>query len=208
MPEKFPNDVGDTLVGGAVDAALEDAASIGGNLANAGKSTHKFMTGSRAVIKLNGKLAGFAHSVTFRVNTSQVDVLTIDDWTPYEIAPSRVSVEGTLGMFYVPGKGASSELLQSNVLSFLHHRYITIEIRDRKTDELIFTTNKAVITSRYQELKAGELSNVVLNFKALGWADEMVPKFADGHSGGDAGSKSLVENLVGDVVKDVTSFFS
>ena len=201
MPKKFPNDVGGTLVDGLVDAAQEDLASIGGNVANAGKTVHKFMTGSRAVIKINGKLAGFAHSATFRVNTSQTDILTVDDWTPYEIAPSRVTIEGTLGMFHIPGKGASAELIQSNVLSFLHHRYITIEMRDRKTDQLIFQTNKAVITSRYQEVKAGELSNVVLNFKAMGWVDEMVPKFADGHNNKEEGG-------IGGLIGQVADFFS
>jgi len=186
MSKGFPNDA-PTAGLLSVENLLSDVGALGGGLTSllkgTGKAENKYMTGSRAIIKINNKLVGFAHSVTFRVNTSQTDILTIDDWTPYEIAPSRVSIEGTLGMFHIPGKGASAELIQSNILSFLHHQYITIEIKDRTTDHLIFKTNRAVITSRYQELNAGQMSNVVINFKAMGWVDEMKPEYPKGHTG-------------------------
>jgi hypothetical protein len=201
MAKEFPNDQGSGPF--SSDALTDDFASIGGNIANAGKSVHRYMTGSRAIIKVNGDLMGFAHSASFRVNTSQTSINTIDDWTPYEIAPSRVTIEGTLGTFHIPGKGASKQLVQSNVLSFLFHRYITIEIRDRKTNELVFQTNKAVITSRHQELKAGELSTVTLNFVAMGWVDEMVPAFPDGYNGEDGGFLGS-----GGLVNSITSIFS
>src|SRR5688500_372305 len=88
----------------------------------------RYFTGSRAVIKVNDKLFGFAFSITYNIRTMNDEINTIDDWTPYELAPQRITVEGTMSMFHVPGKGPTRELIQANVLSFLFHRYITIEI--------------------------------------------------------------------------------
>ncbi len=202
MAEKFKNDEGTGgLLGNVVGALEEDVISLGSSLANIGTSSHKYMTGSRAVIKVNGKLLGFAHSASYRINTDYVENNTIDDFTPYELMPTRITVSGQLGMFHIPGKGVTKELIQSNILSFLHHRYIGITIRDRKTDNLIFQTEKAVITEKYEELKAGELTSVVLTFKAIGWVDEMVPAFPSGHDGGEQESGGLIDDI-GGAIKD------
>ena len=154
--------------------------SIGGTLSPM-NSFGKYLTGSRAIIKVNGKIFGFAFRIGINISTDQQELFTIDDWVPAEIVPVRISVNGTLGMFHVPGKGPSAELIQSNLLSFLHHRYITIEIQDQMTKNIIFKTNKAVITNRQQAIQAGEISKIELTWKAMGWIDEMIPEFPAGH---------------------------
>lgn len=150
----------------------------------------RYMSGSRAIIKVNDKLFGFAFGVNFNINTEANEVWTIDDWTPYELAPGRVTVSGTLGMFHVPGKGPARQLVQANVLSFLMHKYITIEISDQTTGQTIFKTNRAFITSKSQSLQAGELSTIQLSWKAIGWADEMVPTYPDGADSEDSKAQS------------------
>lgn len=177
MAKNFPNESGLSQVL-SPSAVLDDVSNLGS--AARGKTVNKFFTGSRAIIKINGKLAGFAFASSFKINTSHTDIWTIDDWTPYELAPSRLTVEGTLSMFHIPGKGPSKELIQSNVLSFMMHRYITIEIRDRTTDSLIFKTNRAVIVSRQEDITAGQIVNISLQWKAIGFVDEMLPAFPDG----------------------------
>jgi len=147
----------------------------------------RYFTGSRAIIKVNDKLFGFAFAVDFSIRTEYVENRTIDSAVAAELMPTRITVDGMLSMFHVPGKGPTVELVQSNVLSFLMHRYITIEIRDQMTDQLIFKTNKAVITGRTQKVQAGEMSTMQLSWKALGWIDELsdpkVPQGADGNEG-------------------------
>jgi len=161
-----------TLTGaasGLADSLLNSA--IGGlsPLNNFGR----YMTGARAIIKINSKLFGFAFGVNYSVNTEHVENQTIDSSIAYELIPTRISVDGVLSMFHVPGKGPTKQLIQSNIMSHLMHKYITIEISDQTTGQVIFKTNKAVITSKSQELKAGELSTIQLKWKALGWIDEM-----------------------------------
>ena len=136
----------------------------------------KYMTGSRAVIKVNGKLFGFAFGVTYNIETSHEENKTIDDYVAHELIPTRISINGTLSMWHIPGRGPTVELVQANLLSFLMHKYITIEISDQTTGQTIFKTEQAVITSKTQDLQAGELSTIKLHWKALGWVDEMTPE--------------------------------
>lgn len=134
-----------------------------------------YMTGSRAIVKINHKLYGFAFAVSYTINTTYEENLTIDSYVPVELMPTRISVSGTLGAFYVPGRSATKSLIQANLSSFPMHRYITIEISDQATGQIVFKTNKAMITSKTQALNAGELSTVQLTWKAIGWRDEMIP---------------------------------
>lgn len=166
-------------VGGVADSLLNSAVGASSPLNNYAR----YMTGARAIIKVNGKLFGFAFGVNYNIVTAHDEVWTIDDWTPYELAPQRVSVNGTLGLFHIPGKGPTRELVQANVLSFLMHKYITIEITDQMTGQKIFKTERAVITSKSQTLQAGDISTIQLTWKAVGWLDELTPSYPDGADG-------------------------
>lgn len=139
-----------------------------------GQPNNKYFTGSRAIIKVNDRLFGFAFNVVYNISTEANEINTIDDYTPYELAPSRISVNGAMNSFHIPGRSASAERMQADVLSFLFHRYITIEITDQATGTVIFKTNKAVITNRSQVITAGQISTVTLNWKAIGWMDDFI----------------------------------
>jgi hypothetical protein len=164
------------------DIAAEALISNSGSIFSA-RPLAKYLTGARCIIKVNGRLAGFAFGVSLNINTEQDEIFGIDDYMPQELAPKRITVSGTLSMFHIPGQGASKMMFQSNVLSFLFHKYITIEIRDSQTDSLIFITKQAVITSRVEDIRAGELSTVQLSWKAIGWQDEEQPQYPGGFDG-------------------------
>jgi hypothetical protein len=166
-------------IGNAAGSLLNSAVGAASPLNNYAR----YMTGARAIIKVNGKLFGFAFGVNYNISTPHEEIWTIDDWTPYELAPQRIMINGTLGMFHIPGKGPTKELVQANVLSFLMHKYITIEITDQMTGQKIFKTEHAVITNKSQMLNAGDISTIQLNWKAIGWIDELTPKLPDGADG-------------------------
>lgn len=181
----------------AIDNAITEAGTLTGAIGNAADSLinsavgavspfnnfGKYLTGSRAIIKINDNLFGFAFGVTFNIQTQAVEVNTIDDWTPYELAPTRISVSGTLSMFHIPGKSPTRELVQANVLSFLFHKYITISISDQTTGQKIFETKKAIVTGRRQTIQAGELSTITLEWKAIGFVDDITPFWPDDYDG-------------------------
>lgn len=195
----------------SIKNAITQSSTVAGTSTELGKSILKgalssvsplnnfgrYMTGSRAIIKVNDKLFGFAFGVNFNIETAHEENRTIDDYIAYELMPTRIAVTGTLSMFHIPGKGPTPQLVQANVLSFLMHKYITIEISDQTTGQVIFKTHKAVITSKSQNLQAGELSTIQLSWKALGWIDEMtVPQTPSGADGKSSGAGGLLNSAV------------
>jgi len=166
-------------VKGLADSVLKSAVGGLSPLNNFGR----YMTGSRAIIKVNDKIFGFAFAVSFNITTEHDENRTIDSYIAPELMPSRITVNGTLSMFHIPSRGPTQELVQANALSYLMHKYITIDISDQTTGQTIFKTNKAVITNRAQTLQAGEISTIQLTWKALGWSDELIPTEPKGANG-------------------------
>ena len=140
------------------------------------KPSAKYASGARCLLKINGKLSAFAFGIAWRINTQVTEINTIDDYLPYEFAPQRITVEGTISALHIPGQSAGTELWQPDALRFLFNQYITIEVRDSVTDQLLFYTGQAMITSRSEDIKVDSLSNVQLTWKAIGFRDERAPE--------------------------------
>ena len=136
----------------------------------------KYASGARCTLRINGKIVGFAFGISWRINTTVAEINTIDDPLPNEFVPQRLTVEGSISALHIPGQSATTELWQPDVLSFLFHQHIQIEVRDSQTDALLFFTNKAAITSRQEDIRVDQLSSVTLTWKAIGWKDERSPE--------------------------------
>lgn len=162
-----------------VQQVTDNVASNAANIFST-KPAARYASGARTTLKINGKISGFAFGISWRINTPVTEILTIDDYFPAELAPSRVTCEGTISALHIPGQSAGTELWQPDALNFLFQQYITIEVRDSATDQLLFYTSKAMITSRAEDLKVDSLANVSLSWKAIGFQDERKPELADG----------------------------
>jgi hypothetical protein len=161
--------------GGTIGKVVADAASANFGGIFSLRPQAKYMTGARTVIKVNDRIVGFAFQVSWNINTEQTEIYTIDDPLPHEIAPKRISVSGTIGAFIIPGRSATAEVIQSDMMSFLVNKYITIEVRDSVTDEIIFKTANAVITNNQASLTAEQAGTMQLSWKAVGWLSEQLP---------------------------------
>lgn len=178
------------------------------------KSSARYASGARTTMKINGKITGFAFGISWRINTAVTEINTIDDYFPAELAPQRVTVEGTISALHIPGQSAGTELWQPDALNFLFQQYITIEVRDSATDQLLFYTSKAMITSRSEDIRVDSLANVTLQWKAIGFQDERKPELANGAqstakptSGASPDSpQSRLQQVAGDVANKLRNF--
>ena len=177
------------------------------------KSSARFASGARTTMKINGKITGFAFGVSWKITTSVTPINVIDDYFPAELAPQRIQVEGSISALHIPGQSAGTELWQPDALNFLFQQYITIEVRDSATDQLLFYTSKAMITSRQEDIKVDSLANVTLNFMAIGFQDERKPELADGvntpnasSNGGPDSPKSRLQQTAGNVANKLRNF--
>jgi len=142
----------------------------------------KYMTGARTIIRINGDIVAFAFQVAWSIRTEVTEINTIDDALPWELAPKRIEVTGTIGMFQVPGQSPQAMTIQSDVGSFLMNRYITIEVKDSSTDAVIFRAGTAMITGQQSELSYEQIGRTTLTWKAIGWQVENPPKTPEDQS--------------------------
>jgi hypothetical protein len=140
------------------------------------KPMAKYLSGARCILRVNGKIVGFAFGISWNISTDATEITTIDDYLPYELAPNRITVAGTISGFRIPDSGPGQQHLQSNVATFLHQRYIEIEARDSQTDAIIFHTKRALVTNRRETINTGNLAEITLEFRAIGFRDEQIPK--------------------------------
>lgn len=159
-----------------LDNALEG--NFGGIIST--RAMAKYMSGARCILRVNSKIIGFAFSISWRIQTSFTEIDTIDNILPDELAPRRIQVDGSISALHIPGRGAGIQLWQPDVLSFLFHQYITIEVRDSQTNNLLFFAPKAVITTRQEEIRVDDLAQVSLSFQAIGFRDEKTPESPTG----------------------------
>lgn len=162
------------------------------------KPTAKYASGPRCVLKINNEICGFAFAVSWRITTQSTEINTIDDPFAYELAPQRVAVEGTLSALHIPGESAGTKLWQPDVLNFLFQQYITIEVRDSATDQLLFYTDKAMITSRQEDIRVDSLANVQLSWRAIGYKDEREPDLPSDFNSSSS-QKGALDKIIGNV---------
>ena len=169
------------------------------------KPMAKYLSGARCTLRMNGKIVGFAFGISWRIQTLVQPIQTIDNYEDYELAPKRIEVSGSINGFRIPGAGPGNLQLQSDVLSFLHQRYVEIEVRDSQTDNLIFYTGKALITNRSENIRTNSLAEMSLEFLAIGYQDERQPSLVSESTSSELEkNKGSFENLA-DKLKNVFS---
>jgi hypothetical protein len=162
------------------------------------KPVAKYMSGARTIIKINGRIAAFATGVSWKITTESKEIWGIDNYMPQEIVPNKIMVSGTINGLVIPGNGPTNQLITPDVLSFLFHKHIAIEVRDSQTDSLLFYTGRATIVDRQDNVKSGQLANITLRFKAIAYRDEKIPEYPRGAEGSDQrlkANRSPVERL-------------
>lgn len=192
-------------LGSRIANNLAQGAGISGVFST--KPSAKFMTGARVVLRINGRISASFSQVSWDIQTDGREIQTIDDYLPHEIAPTRISITGTLSGFRIPGQGATVELQQANMLSFLMQKYVVIEVRDSQTNELLFFTSKAQIIGRSEAYQSENMGNVTLRWKAVGWKDEQAPELPTGLNPDDNPLRNKNLSPAAQVANKVSKFF-
>jgi hypothetical protein len=168
----------------------------------------KFLSGARCILRVNGRLVGFANSISWRINTNVTEIRTIDDYMPYELAPSTIEVRGSIGGFRIPGAGPTGDQIQAQMLSFLHQRYIEIEVRDAQTDNKIFHTKRALVTGRSEAINSDSLATMSLDFMSIGFVDEVAPEKPAGADTNDPVDPNGSRTPLGRLVDNIRGLFN
>lgn len=163
--------------------ALASAASLIGL-----KPQPRIMSGARAVIKINGQVAALCTNVSYEITMDWSEIRGIDELIPNDLAPNSFSVKGSMILYRVPNKSPIKDYLSQDMFSGILWPYSTIEIRDKRTDELIMLVRRAAITSRAESFAPGQLTATTMSFVGVGFRDEEVPQLLPDKLPNDTGS--------------------
>jgi len=138
----------------------------------------KVHSGARAILRVNNKLVVYALSAQWRISTDYKVVQGIDNTSPQELAPTSIQVQVVCTTLRVPKVSASTLALQPTMLNVLHQGYVSIEIRDRGTNDTILYIPKAMLVNRTGAVAARQLATEIWTFKGMGYWDERKPQAA------------------------------
>lgn len=152
----------------------------------------RIMSGARAVIKINGKVTALCTNVTYNINMDWQEIKGIDELLPNDLAPSNYSVTGSMSLYRVPDNSPIKNFLHSDMFRGIVWPYTTIEIRDKRTDELLVLVKRCAITSRSESYTHGQPVITTMNFIGVGFRDEETPEFLPDKLQGSESSGGLL----------------
>ena len=127
-------------------------------------------------MKINGQVSALCTNVSYDITMDWSEIKGIDEMIPNDLVPNSFSVKGSMSLYRVPnGSPIKSYLAQDNFSGILWP-YSTIEIRDKRTDELILLIKRAAITSRSESFVHGQLTTTTMTFIGMGFRDEETPQ--------------------------------
>lgn len=141
-------------------------------------SLPKVNSGARAILKIDGNLMAFATSVSYTIDTTYKEIQGVDNSLPDELVPETIRVELTCTNLRVPKESASVLALQPTILNHLHQKYLSVEIRDRGTDDVLLYIPKALLVQRSGVIGSRALANETWVLKGIGYWDERPPEKA------------------------------
>ena len=143
----------------------------------------KVLSGQRVQVSFNGQNYAFGSVIDYSIDTQVSDFSGIDSVMPTELSPDKLRVAMSLRIFRTidndPSaegvlfqKGLSREDQQQN---FALKGYVTIEVRDRQTDQTIMFIPRALVSSRSASVDAEGLMTENWNIVGIGFRGTEAP---------------------------------
>lgn len=126
--------------------------------------TPKIMTGARAVFKIGNEVVAFATNVGYRIAIPHAPINVLGRYSAARHEPLGYDVTVNCGVLRFAAEGAKgnapdrdSGSIQPRVQDIINKEDITIEIKDRKTDQTILLVGRARLTDRGGNMGARDL---------------------------------------------------
>jgi hypothetical protein len=128
----------------------------------------KTMTGSNIILYLGGKIFPVVQNLTYSTDFGFTEIYGIDSPYAQEIAPTRISVTGTVTGLMVRGDcGTQGYGLTQLLKNYLSTQYITLRCQDRYTKDDIFTIKDMIISNQSATIPAKGLVSITFSFKGI-----------------------------------------
>jgi len=166
----------------------------------------KVHTGARAILKINEQVMVYALSVQWDIMTDHKVINTVDNPIPEEIAPTNIDVRVTCSTLRVPKESASVMALQPTILNSLHQAYVSIEIRDRGTNDTILYVPKALLQRRTGAVASRSIASETWVLRGIGYWDERTPEAAKPTTNTNSATGDILSG-VNNLAKKINNIF-
>lgn len=137
-------------------------------------SKSRIASTAKVVLYINGR--AYAQVTNFRWNseTPTREIAGIDSSEPYELAPTRTKVTGSIGLVRLVGDGGAEGA--GATVPFEHipaGRYFSLMLVDRSTDTTIFRADNCRASQQNWDVPMKGFITGSLAFEALAWSNEL-----------------------------------
>lgn len=126
------------------------------------------LRGSEIKVYIGGTLYNVAQSISWTIDYGETPIYGIDSQFPQEIAPTRLSVQGSVsGIRIKLDGGLQGRQARTKITDILFAPYTSLRVKDRYSDVDIFFLPQMKITNEQVSIQAKGIVNISFNFKGV-----------------------------------------
>jgi len=126
------------------------------------------LKGAEVKCYISNKLYAEIQSIQYTIDYAETEIYAIDSPFPQEIAPGRVSVQGSVqGLVIKDLGGLQAYDIRSKINEILHAPYISLRLKDRHSDRDFFWLPQMKVTSETISIQAKGVVKVSFTFKGI-----------------------------------------
>ena len=126
------------------------------------------LTGAQIKVYVAGKLYPEIQSIQYTIDYSEQEIYGVDSQFPQEIAPGRVSVQGSVsGLVIKMVGGLQAYDLRTKINEILHGPYISLRIKDRHSDSDLFWLPQMKVVNEQVSIQAKGVVKISFQFKGI-----------------------------------------
>lgn len=131
------------------------------------------LRGADLKLYINNRPFGKAVSVSWTIDEGTYSIMELDSLLPFEIADGPIRVSGSIEVIPIRKDGG----LEGQGITALPHqhelsKYITIHIVDRRTDAIVFQTDKVRVKSQSWQVRPKALVQCSFTFEGIGYTND------------------------------------
>lgn len=128
-------------------------------------SQSTILTGAQCRLYIGGKLYP-ADNIQYVIDYGEVPIYGIDSQFAQEIAPTRISIQGTISGFRIQlSGGLQGKDIRTKITETLHAPYLSLRIQDRKNSYDILFVQEIKVSSESMTIPSKGVVKLNFTFK-------------------------------------------
>lgn len=135
--------------------------------ANSGVQRGNVVTGARAFVTIDGKIAGYIPNISFTVNKNYAPADGLDDIEVLEYVPTGYTVSGSISRIETVESTIETLGLERANDNIFDGRTVTLVIMDRVKEKKLGTLEGVSFTGMSKQIQKGMITTNSCNFVAI-----------------------------------------